>query len=58
MTTAASTAKARRITRRAPARAKASLHAMSDHRFYAYLVYRLGLAVLATIVIFRVTGKG
>jgi len=60
--TTATTTKARRTVRRAtataaPRRAKTALHAMPDHRFYAYLAYRLGLAVLAVIVIFRVTGK-
>lgn len=61
MTTAATTKPARRNVRRATAaapRARTALHAMPDHRFYAYLAYRLGLAVLATVVIFRITGKG
>lgn len=61
MTTATTTKPARRNVRRATAavpRPKTALHAMADHRFYAYLAYRLSLAVLATVVIFRVTGKG
>ena len=53
--TVSTTKPARRNLRRATA--TKSLHAMSDHRFYAYLIYRLIMAALIAAVLLPITWK-